>query len=120
MWLVWRATSQSLAYRSIAGASASDSGRRISRAVSSRIVLSGASAPVVGIDVDIAVRQIARPDPRRAAADADIDRDVDLGALHVGRHGGLVILVAPPPGLGDQRAADGDAEAVAIGPLAGL
>src|SRR4051795_11051056 len=39
---------------------------------------SGSSAPVGAIDVDIAMRQVAGPNPGAAAAEADIDGDLDL------------------------------------------
>ena len=41
------------------------------------------SRPVVGVDGDVAVRQIAGPDGRLTRADADIDADFKLGPLHV-------------------------------------
>src|SRR5205807_5490430 len=43
----------------------------------------GLSAAVAGIDVDIAVGQVAGPHRGLAAADADIDADRDLAGLHV-------------------------------------
>src|SRR3954465_7616048 len=42
---------------------------------------SGGSAPVGAIDVDIAMRQVAGPNPGLAAAEADIDDDLHLPAL---------------------------------------
>ena len=38
---------------------------------------------VVGIDLDVAVRQIACPDTCLAAPDADIQRDFDLSSRHM-------------------------------------
>src|SRR5215831_19467116 len=43
----------------------------------------GASAAVAGIDIDIAVGQIAGPHRGLAATDAEIDADRDLAVLHV-------------------------------------
>src|SRR6516225_4998332 len=51
----------------------------------------GVSAAVAGIDVDVAVGQIAGPHRRLAAADTDIDGDRDLAAFHVLGNRGLVI-----------------------------
>src|SRR5437016_3600027 len=52
----------------------------------------GPSAAIAGIDVDIAVGQVAGPHRRSAAADADIDADRDLAALHVFGDRRLVIV----------------------------
>src|SRR5712692_111729 len=59
------------------------------------------SAPVAGIDVDVSVGQIAGPYRRLAAADTDIDRDLDVAAAHMCADGRLVIA-------GDRAAARGD------------
>ena len=66
------------------------------------------------------MREVAGPNPGLAAAEADIDGDLDLAALHMGDHRRLVVAgddaaVARHPG-----AADGDAQLVAVGRLAGL
>src|SRR5712692_5898353 len=45
------------------------------------------SATVAGIDVDVFVGQIAGPHRGLAAADADIDRDLDIAAAHIGGDG---------------------------------
>src|SRR6266576_2125440 len=42
-----------------------------------------ASAPVTAIDIDVAMRQVAGPNRGAAGADPEIDRDMDLAALHV-------------------------------------
>src|SRR5690348_12952884 len=72
---VKRAISQSPASRSMAGPSPGARARNRSRTVS---IGSAASAPVVGIDFDIAVGQIAGPDMGPAPADTDIHGDGDL------------------------------------------
>src|SRR6202023_2756182 len=51
----------------------------------------GPSAAVAGIDVDVAVGQIAGPHRRLAAADTDIDGNVDVAPLHVLGDGCLVV-----------------------------
>src|SRR5262245_27784916 len=79
-----------------------------------------ASAPIVGIDVDIAVGQIAGPDPRPTLAHADVDRDRDLLPLHMGGNRGLVIIGDALAASRDLDPADGDLQLVAIGLLARL
>src|SRR5690606_14718116 len=65
------------------------------------------SAPIVGVDVDVAVSQIAGPDPGLAAANADVDLDQDVAATHVLCHRGLIIALHRLPLLGVDHAADG-------------
>src|ERR1700745_1172904 len=43
----------------------------------------GLSAAVAGIDVDIAVGQVAGPHGRPALADAEVDADRNFAALHI-------------------------------------
>src|SRR5437870_2629176 len=43
----------------------------------------GPSAAIAGIDVDVAVGQIAGPHRRPAAADTDIEGNVDVAPFHV-------------------------------------
>src|SRR6202008_890974 len=74
-----------------------------------------ASAAVAGIDVDVAVGQIAGPHRRFAAADADIDGDFDLAALHVLGDWRLVIARYRAAARGDRDPADRDRQAVGIG-----
>src|SRR5690606_37962105 len=78
------------------------------------------SAPVVGVDGDVAVGEVAGPHRGAAAADAEIHGDVDLLALHVLRHRRLVAARHHLAVLGHAHAADGDGKAVAVGALAGL
>src|SRR5215813_2720603 len=47
-----------------------------------RTIRGPASAAIAGIDVDVAVGEIAGPHGRLAAAEADIDADRDLAAFH--------------------------------------
>src|SRR3546814_4816754 len=49
-----------------------------------------ALAPVICVDRDVAVGEIAGPHRGATAAEADVDRDVDLAALHVPGHRRLV------------------------------
>src|SRR4029453_997337 len=78
------------------------------------------SAPVVGIDVDVAVRQVAGPHPRPTTADPDIDRNIDGAALHVRGDRRFFVTVPALAVLGDDGAPDRDAQAVTVGTLAGL
>src|SRR5689334_7344051 len=94
-------------------ASSGRSARSVRRSESS-------STPVVGIDLDVAMGEVAGPDPRLAAADSDIDLDLDIAALDVLGDRRLVILRDALALSGDQHAADLDGELVAIGLLAGL
>src|SRR5271168_3519505 len=50
------------------------------------------SAAVAGLDVDIAVGEVAGPHRRLAASDAEIEIDRDLAALHVFGDRRLVII----------------------------
>src|SRR3546814_10773668 len=98
----------------MAGASSTRSGRRASSAVSSRrpagsarsrSASGGASAPVIGIDVDVAMGEVAGPYARLALADPYVDGDVELAALHVGGDRRFVIAGSRTALLGDHRAA---------------
>src|SRR3546814_3994113 len=44
------------------------------------------SASIVGVDADVAVRQVARPHGGAAVAKADVDSDLDLAALQMRGH----------------------------------
>src|ERR1700757_3473563 len=72
------------------------------------------SAAVAGIDIDIAVGQIAGPHRRLAAADADIDADRDLAALHVFGDRRLVIIGHRAAFSRDLNAADPDRQSALI------
>src|SRR6516162_10115997 len=80
-----------------------------------------ASAAIAGIDVDVAVGQIAGPHCRLAAADTDTDIDHDsyLAPLHVLGHGRLVIARDRTAPCGDRDAADRDRQALGVDLLAG-
>src|SRR5438445_1811723 len=78
------------------------------------------SAAVAAVDIDVAMRQIACPYRRPAAADAEIDGDVDLAALHVLGDRALAVARHRSALGGDLDAADRDRQPVAIGLLAGL
>src|SRR5260221_8204831 len=78
------------------------------------------SAPVAAIDVDVAVGQVAGPHDRPALADAEIDLDQDLAALHMGGDRGLVVAGDRRALVGHRHAADADREAIAVGLLASL
>src|SRR5262245_61673786 len=110
---VQRATSQSFTSGAMTGASDATSRRRCSRSVLS-------SGSVVGIDLDIPVREVARPDPRAALPYADVDRDADVLPLDMGGDRRLVIVRATLALFRDHDPADLDAELVAVGFLAGL
>src|SRR3954466_8426507 len=95
------------------GASAGWSGRRRNRSVVS-------STAIVGIDLDVAVGEIAGPDPSLAGPDADIDLDPDVPALDMLGDRRLVVVGHPLAFGRDQHAADLDRQLVALGLLAGL
>src|SRR5213078_936829 len=78
------------------------------------------SAAVAGIDVDIAVGQVAGPHRRLAAADAEIDADRDLAAFHVFGDRRLVIIRHRTALGGDPDPADRDRQTVAVGLFPGL
>src|SRR6185312_2500904 len=78
------------------------------------------SAPIVGVDIDVAVSEVAGPHPRPALADADVDGDGDVATPDMLGHRRFVVVGASLPLLGDGHAADTDAQAVAVGLLAGL
>src|SRR5207302_4354514 len=48
-------------------------------------------APVVAVDLDVALCQVAGPDHGGGAADADVDGDLQFLALHVVAHLGLAV-----------------------------
>src|SRR5580704_16821155 len=74
---------------------------------------------IAAIDVDIAVGEVAGPHRRLARAEADVDGDVDLAALHMLGDRPLVVIGHRPAIGGDLNAADGDTKPVAIGLFAG-
>src|SRR5215472_3669896 len=80
----------------------------------------GRSAAVAGIDVDVAMGQIAGPHRRLAAADADIDGDRDLAAFHMLGDRRLVIAWYRPAIGEDRQTADRDRQAVGIDLLSGF
>src|ERR1700688_2936387 len=96
--------------------SATAATRTIGRAASG----STGSAAVAAVDVDVAMRQVAGPYRRAAAAAPDIDPDKDLAPFHVLAAGPLAIARYRPALGGDLDTADGDRQPVAIGLLAGL
>src|SRR3546814_466028 len=51
------------------------------------------SASIVGVDADVAVRQVARPHGGAAVAKADVDSDLDLAALQMRGHRRFVIAL---------------------------
>src|SRR6202167_4819389 len=83
-------------------------------------VTGAGSAPVAAIDVDVAMRQVAGPHRGAAAAEADVDGDVDVAPGHVARDRRFVIARHGLAALVEGDAADRDRERVAIGLLAGL
>ena len=72
-----RATSQSLTCSTMESMSPRPSGRRISLSVTS-------STAVVGIDLDIAMGEVAGPDPRAGLADSHIHFDMHIATLDMG------------------------------------
>src|SRR5690606_34233461 len=78
------------------------------------------SAPVVAVDGDIAIGEVAGIDRRFARAEAEADGQVQLLAFHIGAGGGLVVALGTFAVLGDGEIAEADGEAVAVGRLARL
>src|SRR6185312_2709635 len=118
------APSPASASATMAGISFKVSGRRTRRSVARRgwssTGLAEDSAPVVGIDLDVAMGEVAGPHRGLAPSDADIDRNRDLAPFHVARDRRLVIALDALALVADGDAADGDAQLVAIGLLAAL
>src|SRR5262245_3408316 len=123
----------------MSGASSRRNGRRRRRALSMRIAdgasgpsgITGApssdffgcsnlSAPIVGVDIDIAVGEVAGPHARLALADADIDGDGDIASLDVLCDRRLVVIRTALALLGDGDAADADTQTIAVGLFPGL
>src|SRR3546814_19956246 len=52
------------------------------------------SASILGVDADVAVRQVARPHGGAAVAKADVDSDLDLAALQMRGHRPFVLALA--------------------------
>src|SRR5712671_679853 len=77
----------------------------------------GGSAAVAGIDIDVAVGQIAGPHGYPASADPDIDGDGDLAALHIFGDRSLVIPGYSAAPRGDLDPADRNRQPVRIDPL---
>src|SRR5262249_30192726 len=78
------------------------------------------SAPVAAIDVDVAMRQIAGPYRGAAAAEAEIDGDVNIPPRHVLRHRRFIIARHRPALGGNGDPADADGELVALRLFAGF
>src|SRR5690606_19321769 len=72
------------------------------------------SGAVISVDADIAVREIAGPDGGSTLPDADIDRDLQLGALHVGGPVFLGIAGSDPALFGDEDVAETDGQPVPV------
>src|SRR3989442_450322 len=79
-----------------------------------------ASAAIAAIDIDVAMRQVAGPYRRPAAAEPDIDPDMDLASFHVLSNRPLAIARHRSALCSDLDAADRDRQAVALDLLAGL
>src|SRR4051812_49115331 len=73
-----------------------------------------ASGPVVAVDLDVALGQIARPHVGARPTDADIDEDLQLGVLHVAAHRRLVVGRRDRPVLSGPKLAEPHAHAVAV------
>src|SRR6202789_2200100 len=73
--------------------------------------------PIRPVDVDIAVREVAGPNARVAFTEAEIDADLDVAAGDRLGRGGFVILKRAFTVFGDELAAEGDLELVAVGRL---
>src|SRR5262249_16182842 len=80
--------------------------------------MTGSSAPVAAIDVDVAMGEVAGPDRGAALADTDIDGDLQVPPFHILGDGRLLIARPRPALSGDLGAAHRDLQAVAIRLLA--
>src|ERR1700730_3307540 len=94
--------------------SGSTSATAATRTIGRAALASTGSAAVGAINVDVAMRQIAGPYRRPAAAEPDIDFDKDLAPFHVLADRSLAIARHRPALAGDFDAADRDGEAVAL------
>src|SRR5438128_3356155 len=91
----------------------------ISATAATRTIRRAASAAVAAVDVDVAMRQVAGPYRRPAAAEPEIDADTDLASFHVLGNRPLAIAWHWPALGRDLDAADRDRQAVALDLLAG-
>src|SRR3546814_11587544 len=74
----------------------------------------GASAPIIGVDADIAVGQVARPNGGAAFAQPEIGAAADFEALEVRRDRRLVIAIDRSPVLRHPLIAQTERGAVAV------
>src|SRR5262245_66147172 len=73
------------------------------------------SASIIRIDGDVVVREIAGPHSGLAGAQAQVDANRDLAALHVSGDHFLIVVRGTIAILGHLHATVGDAEPIAIG-----
>src|SRR5690606_30996928 len=92
------------------------------RPARSKVSASGRSisAPVVAVDGDVAVGEVAGVNRRPRVSEPGAGRQCELFTLHVGAGRSLVVAMGTFAGRGDQRSAETDGEPVAVGGLAGL
>src|SRR6516162_10530922 len=102
-----------------AGRSASSTRPSASTSATAATSTMGGSAAVAGIDVDVAVGQIAGPHCRFAAGETDIDGDLDVAALHVLGDRRFVIARYWTAVGEDREATDRDRQSIGIDFLPG-
>src|SRR4051812_33744216 len=78
-----------------------------------------ASGPVVAVDLDVALGEVAGPHRRRSPTDADVDADLQLGVLHVAAHRRLVVGRRHLPVARRPQVAEAHAHPLAVDRLVG-
>src|SRR5712675_2996083 len=78
------------------------------------------SRPVIAVDRDIFLGEVAGQHAVAALAEAEPDPDLDFRVLHRARYFFLVVRRIARAALGDTDAIEGDRKLVAVGRLAGL
>src|SRR3989344_2479944 len=81
-------------------------------------IVSIGSAPVVGVDADVAVRQVAGPYGRAAVSEAEVGADAHLQTFEMCRDGRFVIAVDGQALFRNPMVAEADREPVAVGGVA--
>ena len=60
-------------------------------------------APIIGVNADVAVGEVARPDGGAACADAKVNPDIDKAAFQMRGDGRFIITVNDKPVRGNER-----------------
>src|SRR5262245_17221170 len=92
------------------------SGCRLIEQTRSQLVLCG----VVGVDADVLVRQVGRPELAGAGSLVKIDADGELWLLNVGVGRGFVVFRRAATIAADRKVAKGDVDAFGVDLRAGI